>query len=274
VQSGNCVCPGVFTTTQNGNPALFFFPTPPFDFSGITIDLAQMKSVAGTSGNYLPPSTTTDALAKGYHIKFKNNGTFEAWIITDLSWTYAYNLIEDWHYDYFTITDEYLFNTYPISSDCSVIFVEDDIWLEGEVAGKVTLASADLLDSSKDTNVVLVNDVTAVQDGVDSMALIGENDVLIGPQSPDQMELDGIYIAQKGLFGRNHYPSNIKTLLQIHGSIVSSGRVGTQWVSGSTIVSGYRQRETYFDTNLIYSSPPFVPYVEPDFKIIDWDEMK
>jgi hypothetical protein len=213
-------------------------------------------------------------LAKGYHVKFKNNGTFEAWIITGLSSTYAYNLEEGWHYDYFTITSEYLYNTYAIPSDCSVIFIEDDIWVEGQVLGKVTLASANLLNPSVDTDVVLLGNIISVQDGRDSLALIGERNVLIGPQSPDQMDLEGIFIAQKGLFGRNHYPNNIKSLLRIHGSIVSNGRVGTQWISGSTITSGYSQRETYFDTNLIYSPPPFVPYVEPDFKIINWDEMK
>jgi hypothetical protein len=274
IQGSDCICPGVFTTTQNGNPSLFFFPTPSFDFNGITIDLAQMKSTAKLSGIYLPPSTTTNPSAKGYHIKFKNNGTFEAWIITGLSSTYAYNLAEDWHYDYFTITSEYLYNTYTVPPSCSAIFIEDNIWPEGVVAGRVTLASANLLNPGIDTDVVLSGNITVAQDGIDSLALIGERNILIGPQSPDQMQLKGIFIAQKGLFGRNHYPNNIKSLLQIHGSIVSNGRVGTQWVSGSTIISGYSQRETYFDTNLIYNPPSFVPYVEPDFKIINWNEIK
>lgn len=275
VEGANCYCPGVFTTTQNSNPDLFNFPVPPFDFVGITIDLAQMKTVAQSSGIYLPPSVNINPQAKGYHLKFKNNGTFEAWIITQLSSTYAYSLEEGWHYDYFTITSEYLYNTYVISSECSVIFVEDNIWPEGEIKGKITVASANLINPSLDTDVILANNIDyTTLDGSDGLALIGERNVFIGPQSPNQMELRGIFVAQKGRFSRNHYPSNFKDKLEIYGSIISNGRVGTQWLSGGQIVSGYLKRESYFDSNLVYNSPLFVPYVNPDFKVIKWEEVK
>jgi hypothetical protein len=55
--SNQCICPGVFSTTQNSNRDLFSFPVPPFDFNSITVDLAQMKSMAQSSGLYLPPQT-------------------------------------------------------------------------------------------------------------------------------------------------------------------------------------------------------------------------
>ena len=275
IEGTDCLCPGVFTTTTNSNPDLFSFPVPPFDFAGITIDLAQMKNTAQTSGVYLPPSTDIDPNGKGYHLKFKNDGTFEIWIITQLSSTYAYSLEEDWHYDYFTITNEYLYNTYSINPNCSVIFIEDNLWPEGEVKGKISLASANLTNPNLDTDVILQGNINyTTLDGSDGLALIGERNVLIGPQSPDKMELRGIFIAQKGRFSRNHYPGNIREKLEIYGSIVSNGRVGTQWVSGSQIVSGYLKRESYFDSNLIYNPPPFVPYITSDFKIVKWAEIK
>jgi len=274
VEGSNCICPGVLTTTANSNPNLFSFPVTSFDFNGITIDLAQMKNIAQTSGVYLPPSTTTNPQGKGYHIKFKDNGTFEAWIITQLSSTYAYSLEEDWHYDYFTITNEYLYNAYVIPLVCSAIFIEDNIWPEGTIKGKVTVASANLITPGKDTDAVLLNNINYAQtDGSDGFSLIGERNVLIGPQSPNNMTLRGVFIAQKGRFARNHYPNNFRNNLEIYGSVVSNGRVGTQWTSGGTIVSGYSQRESYFDPNLIYSPSPFVPHVDPDFKIIDWKEV-
>lgn len=274
IQGSNCVCPGVFTTTNNSNPDLFSFPVPPFDFVGITVDLAQMKSSAQSSGVYLPPSVNLNPSGKGYHLKFKNNGTFEAWIITKLSSTYAYSLEEDWHYDYFTISNEYLYNTYAIPSACSVIFIEDNLWPEGEVKGKVTVASANLINPNLDTDVVLPANIDyAVKDGSDGLALISERNVLIGPQSPNQMELRGIFVAQKGRFSRNHYPNNFREKLEIYGSIISNGRVGTQWISGSQVVSGYLNRETYFDSNLIYRAPPFVPAITPDFEIVNWEEL-
>lgn len=275
IEGTNCLCPGVFTTTKNSNPDLFNFPVPPFDFTGITIDLAQIKTSAQNSGVYLPPSNSINPQGKGYHIKFKNNGTFEAWIITRLSPTYAYSIEEDWHYDYFTISNEYFYASYNIPSACSAIFIEDNVWPEGVVKGKVVFASANLINPNLDTDVVLLGNIDyAAKDGSDGLVLIAERNILIGPQSPDKMELRGIFVAQKGRFSRNLYLNNIREKLEIYGSIISNGRVGTQWVSGSQIVSGYLKRESYFDTNLIYNSPPFVPYISPDFKIINWEEIE
>jgi len=266
--------PGVFTTA-NGDENLFDFPVPPFNFEGLAIDLSQMKTVSQASGIYLPPSVTLDPLADGYHLKFKNDGSVEVWLITNLSSTYAYSLEENWHYDYFTISNEYLYNTYSVPFACSAIFIEDNIWAEGQVKGKITVASANLIDANLDTSVVLPGFIEyTTLDGSDGLVLLGEKNILIGPQSPNNMELRGIFIAQKGRFSRNHYPSNIKDKLEISGSIISNGRVGTQWTSGGQIVSGYLERESYFDSNLIYNPPPFVPYTDPEFKIIDWEEIE
>jgi hypothetical protein len=273
----DCVCPGVFTTTTNSDVDLFDFPVPPFDFEGITIDLAQMKTLSQTEpgGIYLPPSTDINPEGEGYHIIFQNNGTFEAWIITELQATWGYNLTDGWHDDYFTISSEFLYNSYSIDPACSLIFIEDDIWPEGQVKGKVTIASANLISPTEDTDVVLQNNINyTTLDGSDGLALIGERDVLISPDSPDIMELRGVFIAQKGHFGRNHYSGNIRERLEIYGSIVSNGRVGTQWTSGSVIVSGYRERENYFDSHLVYSPPPFVPYASSEFEIANWEEVE
>jgi hypothetical protein len=234
-----------------------------------------MKTTAQTSGIYLPPSTTINSNAKGYHLKFLDTGNFEIWLITGLSATYAYYYDEGWHYDYFTITSEYLYETASIPANCGVIFVEDDIWPEGKIKGKVTLASANLINPNLDTDVVLPGNIEyTTLDGSDGFALIGERNILIGPQSPNQMELRGIFIAQKGRFGRNCYPGNTRESLEIYGSIISNGRVGTKWSGGRCGGSGYQKRETYFDSNLVYNPPYFVPFIEDQFKIIDWQETK
>lgn len=268
-----CICPGVFTTA-NGREDLFQHPVPPFNFDGITVDLAQMKTSAQNSGIYLPPSTSINSRGKGYHLKFLNNGNVEVWIITNLSRTYAYSIEEGWHYDYFTISGEYLYNTYTPPPSCSAVFVEDDLWPEGEVKGKITVASANLINANTDTSIVLPGDINyTALDGSDGLALIAENNVLIGPQSPNQMELRGIFIAQKGRFSRNHYPGNYRERLEIYGSVVSNGRVGTKWSSGSQIVSGYLDRETYFDANLIYGAPSFVPAITTAFEVVSWEEL-
>jgi len=275
VEGSDCLCPGVFTTA-NGNKDLFSFPVPPFDFAGITIDLAQMKTTAQTRGIYLPPSNQINSRGKGYHLKFKNDSTFEVWIITRLSFIWARSLEKPyWHREYSIIAKEYLYQTYNINPNCSLIFIEDNLWPEGEIKGKVTVVSANLLNPNLDTNVVLPANLDYTTfDGSDGLALIGAKNVLIGPQSPNIMKLQGIFVAQKGYFGRNFYLRNIREKLEIYGSIISNGRVGTKWVSGDQVLSGYLTRESYFDANLVYNPPAFVPYIDPDFKIINWQELK
>lgn len=273
LSGSNCICPGVFTTTQNSNPDLFSFPVPPFDFAGLTIDLAQIKTASQSGGIYLRPSNEINSQGKGYHLKFINTGQVQIWIITGLSPTYAYSIEERWHYDYFTISNEYLYNTLPIPASCSLIFVEDNLWTEGEIKGKITIASANLIDPNLDTDVILPGNIDyTLKDGSDGLTLIAERNVLIGPQSPNEMELRGVFLAQKGRFARNHYPGNFREKLEIIGTVGSNGRVGTQWTSGSQIVSGYLSRETTIDNNLLYLAPPFTPAVGSEYEIINWQE--
>jgi len=266
--------PGVFTTTSNANEDLFKFPVPAFDFDGITVDLARVKDSAQTEGIYLPPSTTIDSSGDGYHLIFNNDGTVEVRIITSLYSNWAYSQQKGWHYDWFRIKSEYYYYTYPINSSCSAIFAEDNIWIEGIVDKKVTVASANLIEVNKDTSVVIIDDIEYVDnDGTSGFSVIAENNILISPSSPDQLELKGVFIAQKGRFGRNHYTNNLRDKLEIIGSIVSNGRVGTQWTSGSYVVSGYLKRENIIDTKLIYNPCPFIPFVEHDFRLIKWEEI-
>lgn len=275
VESDQCICPGVFTTEENADSGLFEYPVSSFDFEGITIDLAQIKNNAQSSSIYLPPSTDIDSQADGYHIKFNSDGSLEVWIVTRLWSNWAYNTEQGWHYNYFRIRNEYFYSSYFVSPECPVIFIEDNLWTEGVITNKITVAAANLIEPTEDVDVILNSNITYLEtDGSDGLALVGERNILIGPDSPNDMELRGIFVAQKGHFGRNHYPDNFRDSLSIIGSIISNGRVGTKWTSGSYPVSGYLQRENYIDAKMIYSPPPFVPYASYDFKIVKWEEIE
>lgn len=276
VSGSQCICPGVFTTTTNPTTDLFQYPVPPFDFNGITMDLAEIKSRAQNGGGlYFPSSVTLAPGSKGYHLIFRNDGTVQVWFVRALSQTYAYNEEEGWHQDRFTINNEQLYDTFTIPSSCSVIYLEDNVWAEGTVKGKVMMASANLVDANVDTDIILPADIRySVYSGTDGLGLIAERNILIGPQSPDNMELHAIFVAQKGRFGRNHYPDNFRNTLRIYGSVISNGRVGTQWTSDGQMVSGYAQRETYFDQSQVYNSPPYVANMSAEFKIVSWKEME
>lgn len=272
-----CRCQGIFTTTDESNPDLFSFPVEYFDFNTITVDLEGIKDIADEHPlqYYWPPVKEVDPAGLGYHIKFLTTGGFEVWIITSLSKTYAYSAEESWHYDSFVISGEYRYGgVIFLDPDCGLIFVEDNLWIDGEVSGKVTVASADLITEGIETSIVLAGNIYYDnQSGSDGLALIAEKNILIGPNAPDQMEMYGIFVAQKGRFGINHYPSSLKNKLKITGSIVSSNRIRTNWTSGEEIISGYVNYEHKVDPDVIYSPPLFVPYTGSDFRIVGWEEI-
>jgi len=276
IEQSQCICPGIFTTTSNPTTSLFEYPVPPFDFNAITMDLAQIKDKAQHGGGlYFPASIDLKPGSKGYHLKFRDDGKVEIWTVMALQQTYAYSEEEDWHHDRFIINNELFYNTYTIPADCSVIYIEDNLWVEGVVKGKVVAASANLVDPNIDTDIILPGNITySSYGGSDGLALIAERNALIGPQSPDNMELHAVITAQKGRFSRNHYPNNFRDTLSIYGSIISNGRVGTKWTSGGQMVSGYAQRYTYFDQNQVYNPPPFVAHMSSDYKIVSWEEME
>ncbi len=274
-ENGDCYCPGVFSTSDNSKTDLFDYPASSFDFNGITMNLAEIKSLSqNEGGHYFPPVKNINSNGEGYHLVFKKDGTFDLYIVTDTNSTYSYNNEIGWHYDYFEIDSEYIYGNFSIASACSLVFIEDRLWVEGEVNGKITIAAANLEDPNKDENVILLGDIEYFSEEENGLALIGQNNILISPASPDIMEIKGIFLAQKGRFGRNHYPFNTREKLEIYGSIISNGRVGTQWTSGGHVISGYMKRENYFDSNLVYKPPPFVPRASNEFKIINWKEVK
>lgn len=275
VQDGyTCRCPGVFTTTDNASSDLFDYPFLHFDFEGISIDLSEIKdlTIGSPQSKYWPPVENIDGSGEGYHFVLKNDGTIEVRVITNLDSVWGYNNEEGWHYDDFRIANEYLYKTIDPTEDCSLIFVEDNLWIDGEVGEKMTIASADLISSTDTTNIILVDDINYVDEG-DNLGLIGEGNILISPDSPDKLKIEGIFVAQKGRFGRNHYYEDTKDELEIKGTVVSKGKVDTKWSSGSVIVSGYLRRESYIDSDLIYSPPHFIPSASEDFEILHWEEL-
>jgi hypothetical protein len=269
---------GVFGSGTN--PALWEFPAAPIDFVGLTVDLVQMKNQAKTNGLYFEPT------AQGKHIIFKDDGTIDVYIVNSTSWVWGYSIEEGWHHDDHVINNETFIGNFALPADCQLVFVESDLWLEGEVSNKVTIASANLINPNIDTSIILNDSITYTAiDGSVGLTAIAEENVLIPLLSPEEMTLRGIFIAQSGRFGRNHYttsgsndvPSAYDSYVQqdtltMTGTIISNGRVGTKWTSGGTFSSGYDNRFNYYDRNLATEPPPLTPYVSDDFIFIEWRE--
>lgn len=273
-----CRCNGV--AGAGSDKDLWKFPLPAFDFEGITADLNQMKILAQSQGKYYSPSEDINPLGKGYHIILRDDGLFDIKIITELQGIYVYSMNQGWHWSYERIIQEQDYQTgVSFNPGCGLIFAEDDIWAQGVLKGHITIASADLINPHKDTSCILNGNIDYTNlDGSDSLAIITEQDILIPLYSPNEMILRGVFVAQKGHFGREHYscwwywPECKRDNLMVYGSIVSNGRVGTKWSSSGLWASGYNERENYFDQKLASDPPPLLPYVSEELELISWEE--
>ena len=287
-EGGACRCPGV---AGSGGPKDLWRPSElgeenlpsSFSFSGISAELDDMEELAIAQGTYYPPSSENDHQGKGYHLILNSNGTFDIKIITELNRIDCYSMENGWS----EICDEEIVSYssgwsqtgVAFDSDCGLVFIEDNLWIEGTLKGKATIVAA----KDSDTSVIINGNIEYAADppdGSDSLAVITKKNILIPLYSPNEMKISGVFVAQNGHFGRNHYhsgkykPWHKREKLTIYGSIVSNGRVGTKWYSGSNWVSGYNERRNFFDSKLAKDPPPLLPCVSPALEFISWEETK
>lgn len=277
--------PGVVGT--GGNQNLWTFPTPQMDFNGIAADFPMLRTRAIDQGIYLPrySSTSGSNRHRGYRLTFSpgSGGVSMVTVRRVNSVTTLRNVLPidgssgptD---DHTLISNETLFSTFLVRSGCGLIFVEDNVWLDGTVLGKVTVVAAGVDDPSFRPNVVLRGNLTyASTAGTDGLTVISARNILIAPNSPQNMTLHGIFVAASGAFGRNFYGcSNAhepRGTLTIMGTIVSNLRTGTRWTGGCGNMSmGYQTRISAFDRNNAVNPPPFTPFISRQWQFVDWQQ--
>lgn len=266
------------------NQTLWSYPVPQVDFAAIAADFSTLKTLATASGIYLPRfsagNKNSAAYYRGYHLIFNANDTVTVRRVTSTTSLNStpINPADDTDNlaDRMLINNETNFNTYTIPSTCGLMFVEDNTWIEGTIPSKVTVVVANVADSGVDPSAYLRGNITYEDtDGSDGITVIAERNVLITPDAPSTMTLNGIFIAQNGAFGRNLYscPSSYepKTSLTILGTTVSNKRTGTKWVNGCPSTdAGYQTRIDAFDRKLASDPPPFTPVVSTDYELMDW----
>lgn len=264
------------------NSDLWTFPSTPINFTGLTVDLADMQNKAefgggihlGDSGDY------------GYRISFQSDGTIDVYVVDSTYSYWGYSTEDGWVTERHVINDDDYLATYNIPPECSVIFVEDKVWLEGVVNGKVTIAAADIDTAGVDPTIILNNDITYANEDSGLLA-IAEEDVLVGLVVPNNMELSGIFVAQNGHFGRNHYKTSgtedvlsshdgyvNRNSLTMYGTIVSNGRVGTKWNCSGVYCSGFNTRYNSYDRDLVAEPPPLTPETSDTYRFIEWREVE
>lgn len=241
------------------------FPVPDKDFSGVTADLALMKQAAIDSVTYF------DSSRRGRHIILKIDGTFDI------------RKVRRYHGFTKSITGyDGSWENYPIP-DNGIIYVEDNIWLEGKVNGKrVTVVAADLVGGGTPT-IFIEHDIEYTNyDSSDVIGIVAENDVEIIKNSEDDLKIDGVLIAQTGRVGRSYYSQfcpcaseacvDKKDTITVFGSLATNKRYGFAWGDACPRSSGYATRNLLYDNNLLYFPPPYFP-TGTEYSLDLWEEL-
>lgn len=275
------------------------FPVQEVDFVGLTNDLAQMKADAQAGGRYFAGSG-----ALGYKIVFNplsGGDTFSVYRINTLrsppsGCTNSQNQSGWGTWSIGTGSGALtLVGTYPIPAN-GLIFVEDNIWVEGTVSDtRVTLASGRFPDNvSTRTSVTFNEDLNyTYTDGRDAIALIAQNNINAGLYSADSLDIDAALVAQNGRIGRYYYNTSCKDSgsngtqwwhrnnITLLGMLATNQRYGFTYTGSyfncggsiGNIGSGYCSRNIIYDANLLYGPPPSFPLTSDQYTTISWEEI-
>ncbi len=270
--------PGIWGDGLGGGQGLWQFPVSNIDFSAITQNLATIKTDAQNYGIYI--SQPTD---HGFHIRFKSDGTIDVFRVKGVKQkVYGWDGVQ-WIYDSDDIDTEEFYANYALPSGCGPIFVENKVWVEGVVKGRVTLAVAKFPETPNNMRNIVINGNIDYADSSSVLGLIAQKDILIPLQSPDNLTIKAALLAQNGHVFRYYYPSwdyepyrtwAIRNYIETYGSIITNTLWTFSWVdAGMNVVSGYKNTSMSYNPDQNYNPPPYFP-VYGEYETTDWKEVQ
>lgn len=244
------------------------FPVPIINFNGLSSDLSFMKGESQITGRgiYYDNSKCSNKTNYGRHIII-NGGTMTVRTVT------KYN-----NANFSIQTEGCALNNVAIPND-GIVFVENNIWLEGTINNKrVTFVAANLVGGEKANVYLGMNNLLYTNfEGSDIIGLVSQNDIEVIKDSLDNLTIDAALISQSGKVGRNYYTpfgcsshscEDHKGTITINGALATYLRYGFAYTNGT----GYSQRILNFSNFLLYFPPPYFP-TGTEYKIDLWEEL-
>lgn len=269
----NSSCPSILLAGRNTS-------APQISFTNLSLDLSSLRTKAIANGNYY-----ADSGAKGYLMQLKSDDTYDLYRVNTIKSTPGgcSNTYSETGWGIWSVNTTAFIGNYPFPSD-GVIFVADDLWLEGQINGAhLTIAAGRNAGGGSlkaNANIIVNNNLLYTnKDGSDAIGAIAENSFVVGLYSADNLEVDAAIIAEKGSTRRNYYSSNCsatyykRNSLKIYGMMVSNGQGYFVWTSSGFVTSGYAAQPVQYDSNLLYAPPPSFPLTTDQYQIVSWDEI-
>ncbi len=279
--SSHCECPGIWGAGEGQAQGLWEFPVPAIDFDSIVQDLAVLKSEAEAAGTFFGPSG-----AYGWRIQFVNDSTFNLYKVTGLrSKVWGYDG-EGWVYESNDINTDAFQVNYSLPTGCAPIFVEDTLWVDGDVKGRVTAVAAKLPETPASMKKIIINGNIDYVDQDSVLGLIAQKDILIPLYSPDNLAIKASLLAKNGHVFRYYYPpwwwEPYKTYakrdyIETYGSIITNAIWTFTWVKKEGWIeifeSGYENTNMMYDSTLTYNPPPYFP-TTGKYEFVSWEELQ
>jgi len=263
----------------SGGPKSFWhFPVARVNFNNFLTDFNKIKTAAAMDDAVLPETIGTcngdsgegrgicyeGSGKRGYLVKFNDNATVSIYKVMSVFANPNKERIKH--------LSAPLLENHPMP-DNGLIFLGDDVWVEGTVNGKVTVAATKLW-SGGGTARMVINDSITYADGRaggDNLGLICEDDIIIPKHAPDTLIVDASLLSQhgKGLYFGWYFPFAKKDYIENYGGIITYEQTGIKW--GNPVYNGYEISKYIFNSNLSFSPPPFFPTSE-NFEVLSWSE--
>lgn len=227
-------------------------------FANYLASFTELKNLSqpAQGGFYLPPSGR-----QGWHLTLLNNGTVQIRRVRSASQN-GINHEED--YDPAVVS-------LPANG---VIFAEDNVWIDGTLNGRLTVAAAEFPVETGDVNVVINGNITYARGlGQDALGIITQNDIEIGRWLPSDTVIYATLFAQNGKIYRDTNNNIILNSLSIYGGLMYNEVGYFKKVWNDWVVSGYINTYYHFDASLTYGPPPHWPTLGT-YQMINWRELQ
>lgn len=259
---------------------------PDINFSSIVPDFALLKTAAQTTGIFIAQHETPPSDPRlGYHLIFNADGTVTINAVTAITTLSTVQQVATNAYksDYSLIQSESLYQTRTIPTECGLIYIEDNVWIEGVIPSKVTLVAANLTGEGSPADVILRNNIDyGSSSAIAGLTVLAQRNILIAPNSPTNLTIKGTFVAATGAFGRNNFFSSgpgclyeLKQNLNIYGTVVSKSAMRTSWpnICPNGTHAGYQTKVHAVDKKNGLTPPPFTPSTGGPRTFLLWKEL-